>query len=72
MGAEHLSYVKSIATYAPTFFRCIISVLASLLPKEANAFLYYYFSLSSLDDFVKGPDHLAPGLGHPGRFLCST
>ena len=22
--------------------------------------------------FNKGPDHLAPGLGHPGRFLDST
>ena len=28
MGANKLFYVKSIATYAPTFFRYIISVLA--------------------------------------------
>ena len=31
LGAEYLSYVKSIAAYAPTFFRYIISVLASVL-----------------------------------------
>ena len=29
-GAEYLSYVKFIATYAPTFFGYIISVLASV------------------------------------------
>ena len=28
MGADNSFYVKSIATYAPTFFGCIISVLA--------------------------------------------
>jgi hypothetical protein len=31
MGAENLSYVKSIATFAPTFYGYIISVLASVL-----------------------------------------
>ena len=31
MGAEYLPYVKSIATFAPTFYGYIISVLASLL-----------------------------------------
>ena len=31
MGAEYLSYVKFIATYALTFFGYIISVLASVL-----------------------------------------
>ena len=31
MGAEYLSYVKSIATFAPTFYGHIISVLASVL-----------------------------------------
>ena len=31
MGAEYLSYVKSIATFAPTFYGYIISVLASVL-----------------------------------------
>ena len=30
MGAEYLSYVKSIATFAPTFYGHIISVLASV------------------------------------------
>ena len=30
MGAEHLSYVKSIATFALTFYGYIISVLASV------------------------------------------
>ena len=30
MSADKLSYVKSIATYAPTFFWFIISVLASV------------------------------------------
>ena len=31
LGSEYLSYVKSVATYAPTFFGYIISVLASLV-----------------------------------------
>ena len=30
MDAEYLSYVKSIATFAPTFYGYIISVLASV------------------------------------------
>ena len=30
MGAEYLPYVKSIATFAPTFYGYIISVLASV------------------------------------------
>ena len=30
MGAKYLSYVKSIATFAPTFYGYIISVLASV------------------------------------------
>ena len=32
MGAEYLSYVKSIALFAPTFYGYIISVLASVAP----------------------------------------
>ena len=32
MGADKLFYVKSIATYAPTFFGYIISVLAICEP----------------------------------------
>ena len=35
MGAEYLSYVKSIATFALTFFAYIISVLASVSIKFA-------------------------------------
>ena len=31
MGAEYISYVKSIAAFAPTFYGYIISVLASLI-----------------------------------------
>ena len=31
VGAEYLSYVKSIATLAPTFYGYIISVLASVI-----------------------------------------
>ena len=31
MGAEYLSYVKSIAVFAPTFYGYIISILASVL-----------------------------------------
>jgi hypothetical protein len=30
-GAEYLFYVKFIASYAPTFFEYIISVLASVI-----------------------------------------
>ena len=30
MGAEYLFYMKSIATFAPTFYGYIISVLASV------------------------------------------
>ena len=35
MGAEYLSYVKSIATFAPTFCGYIISVLASVCSYNA-------------------------------------
>ena len=52
MGAKYSSYVKSIATFALTFFGCIISVLASPvciassytavhLPIE-NSLMYYW------------------------------
>ena len=34
LGAEYLSYVKSIATFAPTFYGYIISVLASVCPQQ--------------------------------------
>ena len=40
MGAEYLSYVKSIATFAFTFYGYIISVLASV-KKYFNIFYLY-------------------------------
>ena len=40
MGAEYLSYVKSIATFAPTFYGYIISFLASVF----ESFFYRSFS----------------------------
>ena len=46
MGAEYLSYVKFIATYALTFFGYIISVLADVR-KEAcysELILFYFFT----------------------------
>ena len=30
MGAEYVSYMKSIATFAPTFYGYIISILSSV------------------------------------------
>ena len=33
LGAKYSSYVKSIATFAPTFYGHIISVLASVISK---------------------------------------
>ena len=44
MGAEYLSYVKFIATYALKFFEYIISVLASV---HSKAFLESLYPLSS-------------------------
>ena len=46
MGAEYLSYVKSIATFAPTFYGYIISVLDSV---EDFAFIYNFSILKSCD-----------------------
>ena len=40
LGAEYLSYVKSIATYAPTFFGYIISVLAIVFPIVQYVFIF--------------------------------
>ena len=49
MGAEYLSYVKSIATFAPTFYRYIISVLASVRRAAASAqYAMHQMSPSSL------------------------
>ena len=36
MGAEYLSYVKSIANFALTFFGCIILVLASVANRNID------------------------------------
>ena len=38
LGAEYLSYVKSIATYALTFFGYIISVLANVWGRSVDGF----------------------------------
>ena len=46
MGAEYLSYVKSIATFAPTFYGYIVSVLASV-ERELTYFL------GQIDTFVR-------------------
>ena len=43
MGAAYLSYVKSIATFALTFFGYIISVLASV--KGIANYFWQLFSL---------------------------
>ena len=42
MGAEYLSYVKFIATEAPTFFGYMISVLASVQRFHETYFWYYW------------------------------
>ena len=41
LGAEYLSYVKSIATFALTFFGYIISVLASVIPELTVIAVHY-------------------------------
>ena len=38
MGAEYLPYVKSIASFAPTFYGYIISVLASVYMIQSNMY----------------------------------
>ena len=38
MGAEYSSYVKSIATRAPTFYGYIISVLASVSEEDHSTY----------------------------------
>ena len=35
-------------------------------------FYFLNFPKKTTKKFDKGPDHLAPGLGHPGIFLGST
>ena len=46
MGAEYLFYVKSIATFAPTFYGYIISILASV-PDISTGFRYKKMEKSS-------------------------
>ena len=60
MGAEYLSYVKSIATFAPTFYGYIISVLASvpLLTQEYPTFTYIAQNSGISDFWVIGGPHL--------------
>jgi hypothetical protein len=50
MGADNSFYVKSIATYAPTFFGYIISVLA--IVATAIAQCVCGFSIGIIDGFV--------------------
>ena len=45
MGAEYLSYVKSIATFAPTFHGYIIFVLASVCVLVLAVWLARFASL---------------------------
>ena len=47
MGAEYLSSVKSIATFAPTFYGYIISVLASVMGMALNLFQKQGFKKSN-------------------------
>ena len=53
MGAEYLSYVQSIATFAPTFYGYIISVLASVysvdsIKRTVHLAFHRLFSLSKI------------------------
>ena len=43
MDADTLPYVKFIATYAPTFFRHIISVLAMVHMAKSQYLIEYHF-----------------------------
>ena len=68
MGAEYLSYVKSIATFAPTFYGYIISVLVSVwrhaktdtvafLFSKCLGFLVFHGGTEDYSYSVKGVDH---------------
>ena len=59
MGAEYLSYVKSIATFAPTFYGYIISVLVSvckITPKITqicnNRFFKFFVAILMSSNFT--------------------
>ena len=58
MGAEYLSHVKSIATFALTFFGYIISVLASVLGNLR------VINLKTLSKY----DHLTFSITKPTKF----
>ena len=45
MGAEYLSYVKSMATFAPTFYGYNISVLASVARSTLSAGVFHIITL---------------------------
>ena len=51
MGAEYLSYLKSIATFAPTFYGYIISVLASVINLHYGKNLWLIRKLGTGFDF---------------------
>ena len=60
MGAEYLSYVKSIATFAPTFYGYIISVLASvtdynIICRAQLLCKVYQVVRTNVNVFQKGP-----------------
>ena len=54
MGAEYLFYVKSITSFALTFFGCIISVLASVL-KTPQLRSYYFPVVKVLKTTTQAP-----------------
>ena len=65
IGAKYLSYVKSIATFALTFFAYIISVLASVLTKQTNStfvclgiYLFGYVCFEQQIAYLQGTTYL--------------
>ena len=53
MDAEYLSYVKSIATFPPTFYGYIISVLASVICIACIFSSFYDFLFDSFCNFLE-------------------
>ena len=66
MGTEYLSYMKSIATFAPTFYGYIISVLASV---QGNHLDSYTIILESFMSF-RGPLFRKPVTDQELLFCC--
>ena len=63
MGAEYFSCVKSIATFAPTFYGYIISVLASVNPEGNDSLTPIsppVFSRSVNPISTRGTDYICP------------